>query len=516
MIAASLSGNRPIPSVIAGESFLKWVLGLALILLRGLIMMRSFSLVLTTVVLCVSAAASGQPVPSNSIPVVVGDGGPYGVVANQAFISIKLCQPGTQVCQIIDHIELDTGSVGLRIFKSALGGLSLPNAKDGAGNNIGECFQYGGGETYWGSIEAADVRMAGEVARNIKVQIVDYDFEQIPAGCPNPDKDSTDTRANGVMGTNLFNGECYGADCEAGAVGLDDDGLSYYSCAAGQPCTAISMPLAMQLQNPISLLSGRDNNGYLLQLPFVGASGTSQEQGQLIFGIDTQPNNRSSQASHVIRIANDGYFTANLQMNGITLNGVRGMIDSGTDFWNLPAKLGAAVCADAWSPYLCPEAPETLNVSIPDVNGNPTNVVAISIANAQASMTDSQAVAYTNIAMESSIAPGQADLASEVYLGMAFYYGRTVIEQIGTKSSNLGQGSLIAFTDIVQTPEVQGVANQIAVQAGARIGAQAGAILAPNVQAVAAKPPEYLMKRHHRHRKRRGYPWFENLPWEGL
>jgi len=58
------------------------------------------------------------PGPPNVEKIVV-DSGPAGLTltaVNTAYVSVNVCEPGTNTCQLIDHIEIDTGSVGLRII----------------------------------------------------------------------------------------------------------------------------------------------------------------------------------------------------------------------------------------------------------------------------------------------------------------------------------------------------------------------------------------------------------------
>ena len=60
--------------------------------------------------------------------------GPNGFISdNIAFVSVTLCAPGGTNCQTIDHVQVDTGSVGLRIQASVLnaepaGGLAAVKA----------------------------------------------------------------------------------------------------------------------------------------------------------------------------------------------------------------------------------------------------------------------------------------------------------------------------------------------------------------------------------------------------
>ena len=61
---------------------------------------------------------------ANSVPIVVNSG-PTAQAVDTAFVSVTVCVPGTSTCQTIPNIAVDTGSMGLRVLKSALT-LSLP------------------------------------------------------------------------------------------------------------------------------------------------------------------------------------------------------------------------------------------------------------------------------------------------------------------------------------------------------------------------------------------------------
>src|SRR5674476_266255 len=67
-----------------------------------------------------STSSPSQVTPNNVVPVTV-DLGPSGNSVNQLFASVTLCQPGsTSQCQTIDHVMVDTGSSGLRVFSAAI------------------------------------------------------------------------------------------------------------------------------------------------------------------------------------------------------------------------------------------------------------------------------------------------------------------------------------------------------------------------------------------------------------
>src|SRR5207248_2177278 len=71
------------------------------------------------------------PGPPN-VEILTVDAGPAGGV-NTAFVSVQVCVPGTTTCQTIDHVEVDTGSIGLRILADVPFTLTLPPATNGRG-----------------------------------------------------------------------------------------------------------------------------------------------------------------------------------------------------------------------------------------------------------------------------------------------------------------------------------------------------------------------------------------------
>ena len=67
------------------------------------------------------------PAAGNNVQPVVVDGGPTGLgpndYVNGIFTTVKVCAPdSTTNCQTIDHVLVDTGSVGLRLLSTAGGG----------------------------------------------------------------------------------------------------------------------------------------------------------------------------------------------------------------------------------------------------------------------------------------------------------------------------------------------------------------------------------------------------------
>ena len=86
--------------------------------------------------------------------------------------AVTVCVPGsTTNCQTIGGILVDTGSSGLRILSTALT-VSLPQQTDSGGNPIAECAAFGTDVIIWGPVQTADVKMAGELASSIPIQVI--------------------------------------------------------------------------------------------------------------------------------------------------------------------------------------------------------------------------------------------------------------------------------------------------------------------------------------------------------
>ena len=91
---------------------------------------------------------------------------------NGVFATVNVCTPGsTTQCQTIDHVLVDSGSIGLRLLANGAAGGELdptafPQQTDTSGNVIGQCNQFVDGFT-WGSVALATIQMAGETASSV-------------------------------------------------------------------------------------------------------------------------------------------------------------------------------------------------------------------------------------------------------------------------------------------------------------------------------------------------------------
>jgi hypothetical protein len=363
---------------------------------------------------------------ANAVRVTVDSG--VSNVPNMPFVSITICAPGTSQCQTIDHILVDTGSWGVRVFASQLpASMTLPQQKDASGHLVAECMQFFDGYT-WGSVKLADVQIAGEKAASLPIQVIDPNYASLPADCATygASRNTPATlQANGILGIGVFKHDC-GANCVQQAVTG-----TYYGCN-GVSCTSIPLAEALQVANPIPYFAA-DNNGSMLSLPMV-AGGAQAVTGQLVFGIGTQTNNGLGRAQVIGVSPSNGTF-ATVQ-NGTTYS--NSILDSGST--GLFFQTGALpVCASPNNAYYCPVSTESLSAMIEGVNGA-TSTVNFSVGNAT---TISQA--YSGDAALPLLA-GPAFVTSSIFdWGLPFFYGRNVYAAVEQQATPGGTGPYVAY-----------------------------------------------------------------------
>jgi hypothetical protein len=399
-----------------------------------------------------SSSSSGATV-SNIVPVTVGPGpaAAKGGTFNIPYASVTLCQPGTTTCATIDNVLVDTGSFGLRIMASALqaAGLSLTATVDpaNAANSIAECLPFADGYT-WGPVTAADVSIGGELAGNLSVNIIDDNMSYaatVPSGCKNLGSSTslnsvTAFDANGVLGVGTFDQDC-GASC-AGCASLGGSCSSsndlYYSCNTGaNTCTFTPVALAAQVRNPVAAFA-TDNNGVILQLPPVPATGQTRASGSLIFGIATQSNNALGSAT-VITAGSTGDFTTTF--NGQTLG--RSFIDSGSNGLYFPDS-SIIVCSNTpanptASDFYCPPSPVSLMATNQGQNGTMSPV--------SFEITSVTSLSNTFYASRTIGGPAATNtmLGSYFDWGLPFFYGRSVYTAIEGKTAGSATGPYYAY-----------------------------------------------------------------------
>ncbi len=358
---------------------------------------------------------------ANSISINVGAGTAKNV--NTPYVSVTICQPGTNICKTVDNILLDTGSTGLRVLASTITSLQLTQVVVNYAPIL-ECASFISGDA-WGPVKLADVKMSAEVASSIPIQILaDPSYSTIPSACGGSQNTqiSTTLKTNGILGVGLF----------------INDNQSYFNCVptALNNCR-ISLSLApnLQVQNPVAAFPV-NNNGVILKLPSVGATGAKLVTGSLTFGIDTQTNN-SSVGSYVIPTNSSGLFTT--IFNNTTFNS--SFIDSGSNGLYFPSGSLSSVLVDCssftLSGFYCPAVTQSYMASL-TLKNNVLSNVSFSAANAKTLVANGN-YAYNNIT-------GQ--IGGNLFdWGLPFFFGKSVFIGITGRTSSAGIGPYYAYTN---------------------------------------------------------------------
>ena len=367
-------------------------------------------------------AASG----SNVQPIVVNSG-PAHNYANGVFTTLTVCVPSTSTCQDISGILVDTGSYGLRLLSSAGGGaltLSLPKQTSGS-ETVGECAPFVSGFT-WGSVNSADIKLSGELASNVPVQVIDPTFSAVPADCKDSGVPADNTLqtlgANGILGVGPYAQDC-GTACTQS--GTNNPGL-YYGCS-GSTCQVIAQSLTQQVQNPVALFPN-DNNGVVIELPAVTGSLPSLS-GSMVFGIGTQSNNSVGSAT-VFPLNSSGEFSTTFK--GKTYPA---FVDSGSNalFFLDAATTGLTVCTDN-SGFYCPASSTKLSATTLSSGTNAN--ISFTVANADTLFANRGDFVFSTLGGPNT---GTFDW------GLPFFFGRNVYTAIESRTTPVGSGPFWAY-----------------------------------------------------------------------
>jgi hypothetical protein len=377
-----------------------------------------------------SGGGGSTPAASNVVSVVV-DRGPTSTSrdVNTLFTTITVCVPGsTTSCQIIDHIQVDTASIGLRILAPILT-VNLPVQTTANGDSLLECTHFVDGYS-WGPVALADLHISGESASSLPVQVIGAaNFTNVPANCSSigPAEDTVAAfGANGILGIGVF-----AQDCGASCVSTVDNGR-YYACTSTQ-CQATTLVLASQVQNPVTFFA-TDKDGVVIQLPNVATQGAATVTGSMIFGIDTQANNKSGSQTVLTLDSTSGDFTT--VFNGQSLT--QSFLDTGSNglFFN---DTSLPPCPSSnFAKFYCPASPQVLSAVLEGQN-TVSATVNFSVDNAETlGANDPSLVAFATLA-------GTYPTANTFDWGLPFYYGRTVYTAIENAATAVGTGPYVAF-----------------------------------------------------------------------
>lgn len=366
-----------------------------------------------------SPAPAPAPSSANNVLPIVVDRGTDGTAINSPFVSVTVCEPGTQNCQTIDHVLVDTGSFGLRILASALqAGTNLPPVTAAGGAPLAECASFASGYT-WGSVRTADVRLAGQRADALPLQVIrdtGAAYATVPTACSNTGPALRDAGANGILGVGFFQQDC-GAACVSSAAPN-----VYFACPA-TGCIASTAPLASQVANPVARLDS-NNNGVAISMPSLATGGAASLSGSLIFGVGTSENNQLA-GRPVYKADSRGNFTTVYKGQSTPA-----FIDSGSNgiFFN---DTGIPQCAGG---FYCPPSVLSLSGQVGGTNGSSSDV-GFQVENASTLPAGSGAAHLA----------GSIGLASTFDWGLPFFFGRTVFVALDGATAAGGQGPYWSF-----------------------------------------------------------------------
>jgi len=365
--------------------------------------------------------------PVNNTQFIQVGAGPMGTDVNQLLTSVSICVPGTNTCQTISNVLVDTGSTGLRLLASQVT-LALPQLNDSNSHPIGNCVAFADNSYAWGPVQTADIEMAGERASSVSVQLIGATgFPAVPADC-NTGGTNNDTvqalGANGILGVGVLRQDC-GSACATSGSQLPP---IYFSCA-NNTCSVTAVSLQQQLQNPVAVFP-QDNNGLLISLPALAAQGATSISGSMLFGIGTQTDNALT-GVQVYATDSKGNFT--VTFNGQAYSG--SLVDSGSNgiFFLDAATLGIPTCPGTLSFY-CPASAVNYSAISTGTNGN-SGTIAFGIVSAQ-SLFATGNTAFNDLGGPN---PGAFDI------GLPFFYGRPVYVAIEGQTTTAGSGPYWAY-----------------------------------------------------------------------
>ena len=382
-----------------------------------------------------SGGVGGIAIPTGpNVMELVVDSGPaaatYGYT-NGLFATVKLCQPGTTNCQVIDHMLLDTGSTGVRVLESLVTTLQLPDVVDGNGQTLGECAPFVDGST-WGPLKTADIVLGGEIASSLPIQLIGTSRFSMPSDCTgSPITNLDELGTNGILGVGIFTEDC-GTACTRTFA---NPGY-YYACTDAAVCRATAVPVDQQVKNPVAALPV-DNNGVIIQLPSVPEMGTPQVPGVMLLGIGTQANNGLGNATP-LALDRYGEVSTTYPVGGTPYVSI---IDSGSNglFFLNTATTGLKMCTEGLQDFYCPATTAILSATI--LGASSLNVpVDFAVANTEKLDACKNCFAFSNLGGPMPGFPADSSIPAFDW-GLPFFFGRTVY----TAFENNIAGPFLAF-----------------------------------------------------------------------
>ena len=379
--------------------------------------------------------------PGPNVATLTVEVGPAGAsFVNIPFITVKVCQPNTTNCQTIDHVEVDTGSSGLRILSTPSTATflqSLPQQLAGVTSvPVVECAQFADGFS-WGPVVSADVFVSGEQASGIPIHVIGAPAPfntDVPSSCSSigPEEDTVATfGANGIIGVGTLVQDC-GSICTTAVTG------AYYQCPSnGSTCTPIGEPVTLQVSNPVASFT-TDNNGVIVELPSVAADGAASATGALVFGIGTETNNALGSATVITVDTSSGIGAFDVAFNGTDYPG--SILDTGSNaLYFTDSALTSCAAGTAGAGFYCTAA-SNLTATITGTNARQL-AATFSVGDAT-SMIEANP---TGAAFPQLAASPGATLSQIFDFGLPYFYGRNIFTAIEGASADGTQGPYYAY-----------------------------------------------------------------------
>ena len=323
--------------------------------------------------------------------------------------------------------------------------LSLPAWTNDSGVALAECTQFVSSFT-WGPLRSADLKIAGEQANEIPIQVIEGSSYPVPSNCTGINSNSAATLgSNGIIGVSVLIQDCGTACAAAPGIRSTNPGL-YYACTSVSKsgCQVTAVPVNKQVSNPVPLFD-LDNNGTIIELPAISADGSALVKGSLIFGIGTRANNALDQAT-VLPLDSTGTFLTAYPATSKTYD--MAFVDSGSNALYFPnsGTTRLTACSGAYAGFFCPTSPTSLSAKIQDAAGAVTMTVDFSVANTKTLFASLANVAFNDLG-GSSTTPrsGSAGMGAYFDWGLPFYYGKNVFTAIEGQTTPAGTGPFVAF-----------------------------------------------------------------------
>jgi Protein of unknown function (DUF3443) len=325
-------------------------------------------------------------------------------------------------------------------MSQVLTGAAVPQPISVSGGPLRECLPYADGYV-WGSMAHMDVYIGARMIPSLPVNIMgDPAAGTAPASCStgytSSQNEGTITAfgANGVLGVGYFLQDCGEACTPPGPAPTQ----AYYACPTSG-CVATTALLTQQMTNPVGALSA-DNNGIVIVLAAVAATGQASASGTLYFGIGTESNNVLGAPLLTVEDSGTSAGTLTTVFNGSTLTG--SVIDAGSNgyFFN---DSSIATCTGENTSYFCPVTTVSLSATLEGVN-SVASPQSFEIGNANSlfdSMTERSA--FPTLGGPNGALNG---IIPAFDWGLPFFYNRSVYVLFETFEAGGVGGPAIGFT----------------------------------------------------------------------